>query len=79
MLAHIWTGVQLQGEVQMKVEDRYSKTIQVRIDPELLQELKEEADRLNTDMSTYIRWCIRTGIYLEELNTYIRTCDNECL
>ncbi|UCG68663.1 MAG: hypothetical protein JSV09_12785 [Thermoplasmata archaeon] len=60
----------------MKVEDRYSKTIQVRIDPELLEELKIEADRLNTDMSTYIRWCIRTGIYLEELNTYIRTCDN---
>ena len=61
----------------MKVEDRYSKTIQVRIDPELLDELKKETDRLNTDMSTYIRWCIRTGIYLEELNTYIRTCDNE--
>ena len=61
----------------MKVEDRYSKTLQVRIDPELLEELKNEADRLNTDMSTYIRWCIRTGIYLEELNTYIRTCDNE--
>lgn len=61
----------------MKIDDRYSKTIQVRIDPELLQELKKEANRLNTDMSTYIRWCIRTGIYLEELNTYIQTCDNE--
>lgn len=60
----------------MKVEDRYSKTLQVRIDPELLEELKNEADRLSTDMSTYIRWCIRTGIYLEDLNTYIRTCEN---
>jgi hypothetical protein len=30
-----------------------------------------------TDMSTYIRWCIRTGIYLEEMNTYIRSCDDE--
>ncbi len=61
----------------MMVEDRYTKTIQVRIDPELLEEAKKEADRLNTDMSTYIRWCIRTGIYLEELNTYIRSCDDE--
>ena len=61
----------------MIVEDRYTKTIQVRIDPELLQEAKKEADRLKTDMSTYIRWCIRTGIYLEELNTYIRSCDDE--
>jgi antitoxin component of RelBE/YafQ-DinJ toxin-antitoxin module len=58
-------------------EVKYTKTIQVRIDPDLLQEAKKEADRLNTDMSTYIRWCIRTGIYLEELNTYIRSCDDE--
>jgi hypothetical protein len=61
----------------MKAEDRYTKTIQVRIDPELLEDVKKEAERLRTDMSTYIRWCIRTGIYLEDLNTYIRTCENE--
>jgi antitoxin component of RelBE/YafQ-DinJ toxin-antitoxin module len=61
----------------MANEVKYTKTIQVRIDPDLLQEAKKEADRLNTDMSTYIRWCIRTGIYLEELNTYIRSCDDE--
>lgn len=61
----------------MKAEDRYTKTIQVRIEPGLLEDVKREAERLNTDMSTYIRWCIRTGIYLEELNTYIRTCDED--
>ena len=60
----------------MKVEDRYTKTIQVRIEPELLEDVRKEAERLNTDMSTYIRWCIRTGIYLEELNKYIRSCDD---
>ena len=63
----------------MKAEDRYSKTIQVRIEPELLEDVKKESERLNTDMSTYIRWCIRTGIYLEDLNTYIRTCDDDSL
>ena len=61
----------------MKAEDRYTKTIQVRIEPELLEDVKKESERLRTDMSTYIRWCIRTGIYLEDLNTYIRTCENE--
>jgi hypothetical protein len=61
----------------MKTDDRYTKTIQVRIDPELLEDVRKEAERLNTDMSTYIRWCIRTGIYLEEVNTYIRSCENE--
>jgi hypothetical protein len=65
------------GEGCMANEIKYTKTIQVRIDPELLQEAKKEAERLNTDMSTYIRWCIRTGVYLEELNTYIRSCDDE--
>jgi hypothetical protein len=65
------------GEGHMANDVKYTKTIQVRIDPDLLQEAKKEADRLNTDMSTYIRWCIRTGIYLEELNTYIRSCDDE--
>jgi hypothetical protein len=61
----------------MKTDDRYTKTIQVRIDPDLLDDVRKEAERLNTDMSTYIRWCIRTGIYLEEVNTYIRSCENE--
>jgi len=61
----------------MKNEDRYTKTIQVRIEPELLENVRKEAERLNTDMSTYIRWCIRTGIYLEELNKYIRACDDD--
>jgi hypothetical protein len=65
------------GEGHMANDVKYTKTIQVRIDPDLLHEAKKEADRLNTDMSTYIRWCIRTGIYLEELNTYIRSCDDE--
>jgi hypothetical protein len=61
----------------MKTNERYTKTIQVRMDPDLLDEVKKEADRLDTDMSTYIRWCIRTGLYLEELNTYLGTTDNE--
>lgn len=60
----------------MTIDERYTKTIQVRIDSELLDEMKKEADRLNTDMSTYIRWCIRTGLYLEELNAYLGTTDD---
>ena len=54
----------------MKAEDRYSKTIMVRMDPELLGLLKKEVHRLDTDLSTYVRWCIRTGIYLDDLNKY---------
>ena len=61
----------------MTTEGKYSKTLKVRIDPELLDKVKEEAKRLNTDVSTYVRWCIRTGLYLEELNQFIRSKSGE--
>jgi predicted HicB family RNase H-like nuclease len=57
----------------MEKEGKYSKTIKVRIDPELLEQVKDEAKKLNTDVSTYVRWCIRTGLYLEDLNSFIRS------
>jgi predicted HicB family RNase H-like nuclease len=57
----------------MEKEGKYSKTIKVRIDPELLEHVKDEAKKLNTDVSTYVRWCIRTGLYLEDLNSFIRS------
>ncbi len=57
----------------MEKDGKYSKTIKVRIDPELLEQVKDEAKKLNTDVSTYIRWCIRTGLYLEDLNSFIRS------
>jgi hypothetical protein len=40
------------------------------MDQELLDLLKNEVDKLHTDMSSYVRWCIRTGIYLDDLNQY---------
>ena len=61
----------------MEKEGRYTKTLKVRIDPELLDRAKEEAKRLNTDLSTYVRWCIRTGLYLEDLNSFIRSKSGE--
>jgi predicted HicB family RNase H-like nuclease len=57
----------------MEKEGKYSKTIKVRIDPDLLEQVKDEAKKLNTDVSTYVRWCIRTGLYLEDLNSFIRS------
>ncbi len=61
----------------MEKEGKYTKVIKVRIDPELLDQVKDEAKRLNTDLSTYVRWCIRTGLYLEDLNTFIRSRGEE--
>ncbi len=61
----------------MEKEGKYTKIIKVRVDPELLEHVKAEAKKLNTDISTYIRWCTRTGLYLEDLNSFIRSRGDE--
>jgi predicted HicB family RNase H-like nuclease len=61
----------------MATEGKYSKTLKVRIDNDLLDQIKEEAKRLDTDVSTYVRWCIRTGLYLGDLNTFVRSKSRE--
>ena len=58
-------------------EEKYSKTLRIRMDPELLEHVKRNAEKLDIDVSTYIRWCIRTGIYLEDLNAFVRSKRNE--
>ncbi|MFQ5885292.1 MAG: hypothetical protein ACE5IO_09355 [Thermoplasmata archaeon] len=57
----------------MTKEGKYTKTLKVRIDPALLESINEKAKSLHTDMSTYVRWCIRTGLYLDDLNTFVRS------
>ncbi len=61
----------------MEKEGKYTKTLKVRIDPELLDQIKKKAKSVNTDISTYVRWCIRTGLYLEDLNSFIRSKGDE--
>jgi len=61
----------------MDEERKYTKTLKVRIDPELYEKVKEEAKKLDTDVSTYVRWCIQTGLYLEDLNSFIRSKSGE--
>ena len=56
----------------MITKQKYTKTLRVRIEPELLNLVKEETKKLDTDMSTYIRWCIRTALYLKDLNHFLR-------
>ena len=50
---------------------KQSKTLKIRIAPEILELIQNEVNRLNTDVSTYIRWCIRTGLYLEDINSFL--------
>lgn len=56
------------------VTTKYSKTLKVKVDPELYKRLKKEAKKFDTDIPTYVRWCIKTGLYLDDLNLFVRTC-----
>ncbi len=57
----------------MPPEERYNKTLKVRIEEELLKRIKEEAQKQDTDLSTYVRWCLRTGLNLEDLSQFLQS------
>ena len=61
------------GGVPTEGEGKYTETLKVRIDPDLLESVKEKAKGLNTDVSTFVRWCILTGLFLGDLNAFVRT------
>jgi predicted HicB family RNase H-like nuclease len=61
----------------MEKEGKYTKNLRVRVDPELFELAKKEAKRLDTDLSTYVRWCIRTGLYLKDVNIEMRSKSEE--
>jgi len=57
----------------MAKEGVQSEILKLRIDPELLELVKEKAKSLNLDVSTFVRWCIMTGLVLGDLNAFVRT------
>jgi predicted HicB family RNase H-like nuclease len=57
----------------MKKEGRYSELLKLRIEPDLLQRAQERAEGLGVDLSTFVRWCIMTGLFLPDLNTFVRS------
>ncbi len=61
----------------MEKEGKYTKLLKVRIDPELLEHVRSESKRLDIDVSTYVRWCIQTGLYLKDLNSFIHSKSGE--
>ena len=59
------------------MNNRYSRTFQIKIDPELYKRLSKESRKFNTDVPTYIKWCIRTGLYLDDLNAFVKEQGSE--
>ncbi|HLB68090.1 MAG TPA: hypothetical protein VJN63_06470 [Thermoplasmata archaeon] len=57
----------------MAKEGTQTEVLKLRIDPELLELVKEKARSLNLDVSTFVRWCIMTGLVLGDLNAFVHT------
>ena len=52
---------------------KYSKVLTIRMDPALFEEIKKEAGSKDMDISDFVRDCLRTGMYLNEMNTALRS------
>ena len=48
------------------------EVLQVRLDRDLLRRLQEKARSLQTDEATFVRWCIMTGVFLSDVNSFVR-------
>ena len=59
------------------MEKKYTKNLRVRVEPELFELAKEAAKKSDTDMSTFVRWCIRTGLYLKDVNIEMKSKSEE--
>lgn len=57
----------------MPREGKQTEVLKIRIDPELLALVREKAANVHVDVSTFVRWCILTGVMLGDLNSFVRT------
>jgi len=51
--------------------------IEVKLDPLTVTRVKQKAKVLNTDISTFVKWCIHTGLFLEDVNAFVRSKKEE--
>ena len=52
---------------------RFSEILELRIEPELLRSIQDKAKDLNVQVSTLARWCVMTGLFLFDLNSFVRS------
>ena len=67
-----WSDAASAGD-RMAKEGKRTEVLKIRIDPELLELVKGKAKTLNLDVSTFVRWCIMTGLVLGDLSAFVRT------
>jgi len=66
----------IYDEIPIKVPEPV-KDLWIRINVETYNELKKNAKEMGVDISTFVNFCIRTGLYLGELNLYLQMKSRE--
>lgn len=51
------------------------KTLKVRLNHDLYEEIRSASEKLGVEIVTFVRYCIRTGLYLKDLNLYLQDKD----
>jgi hypothetical protein len=68
--------LQIGGPVAIKKvqleEGKSNEILALKIEQDLLDQIKERVEDLNTDVSTFIKWCIQTGLFLGNVNSFVK-------
>jgi len=54
-------------------EKERTEIITISVDSQLLHKIEEKAKTLGIDVLTFVRWCICTGLMLEDLNVFVKS------
>ncbi len=64
-------------DVSLLDSEGESKVLKVRVDQEFYEEISSASDKLGIEISSFVMYCIRTGLYLEDLNVYLQMKSRE--
>ena len=53
-------------------ESDSDEVLALKIEQDLLDQIKERVEDLDTDVPTFIKWCIQTGLFLGNVNTFVK-------
>ena len=66
-------GGQMGRRVLNALDASFKGILELRIEPEVLRAIREKAETLNVQVSTLARWCVTTGLFLFDLNSFVRS------
>lgn len=48
------------------------EVLALKIEQDLLDQIRVRVEDLDTDVPTFIKWCIQTGLFLGNVNSFVK-------